>query len=156
MKKYKVLFAFLVITLTFIQCSRKGSEGVSSPPAEETGEVKKSLTLEEYLTLPVWETEREAFSLLSRASEMKDLQEMNGLYLDAVKLFEEVGNYIEDLELSIDEEKLNKLQKEICGIYVTVLNGYLETKDPKEMDKLKDADEKMKEFIEELEKAGSK
>ncbi len=73
MKKYKVLFAVLIITLTFIQCSRKGSEAVSPPPAEETGEVKKSLTLEEYLSLPVWETEREAFALLARASEVKDL-----------------------------------------------------------------------------------
>ena len=115
----------------------------------ETGKIEE-LTVEKYAELPVWGKEQKAFALLSGAAKAGDMDELKSLYSQASGLFSEVLATLQGLELSEDIKKLNDLQIEVCRMYITGLKKFKETEDPSDLEVLKQADEKMAEFVKEL------
>ncbi|MDA3939227.1 MAG: hypothetical protein PF693_07955 [Spirochaetia bacterium] len=107
----------------------------------------------EYLSLPIWEKEQEAFTLLLSAGDVENMEELKLLYLDVVKLFGDVSSTLGKLKISTELEKVNTLQLEICQLYIDSLNNYIKKADPIVLNDLKLADQKMKEFISEIKKA---
>ncbi len=156
-----LLFAFCVITISFIilastSCSQKKvSPGTEAQIKSDAGhpEAGKSeeLTFKQYAELPVWEKEREAFAVLSGAEKAGDVDELKSIYSQASGLFSEVLTTLQGLELSEDIKKLNDLQIEVCRTYATALKKFNETGDSANLEVLKQADEKMAEFVKELE-----
>ncbi len=142
MKKY-LMILIVITSLVFTYCSKK-------EPVESESE--NIMSLEDYLSLDIWEKEEKAFAFLQKASMSDDLDEINGFYKDAVVLFKTVNKSLAQLNLQGEAEEMNNLQKEICGIYMSGLGNYLESKDPCALENLKTADEKMIEFVDLLKK----
>ncbi len=148
----------LIILLLFINisCSQK-KESPGTEAQIESGavqpEVSKSeeFTFKQYAELSVWEKEREAFAVLAGAPKVGDVDELRGIYSQASGLFFEVLSTLQGLEISEDIKELNDLQIEVCRTYASALKKFNETGDSADLDVLKQADEKMAEFVKELE-----
>ena len=159
-EKKNFLFYFCVIVISFLILSGTGCSPKKETPdtdaqvesntvKPETGKIEE-LTVEKYAELPVWEKGQKAFALLSGAAKAGDMDELKSLYSQASGLFSEVLTTLQGLELSEDIKKLNDLQIEVCRMYITGLKKFKETEDPSDLEVLKQADEKMAEFVKEL------
>jgi hypothetical protein len=151
-KYFHVVILFcLSIVLFFTSCNPK-----TNPPEisqESSPVIENVITVFEYLSLPIWEKEQEAFTLLLSAGDVENMEELKLLYLDVVKLFGDVSSTLGKLKISTELEKVNTLQLEICQLYIDSLNNYIKKADPIVLNDLKLADQKMKEFISEIKKA---
>ncbi len=141
----------LIILLLFIitSCSRKKEVPVDLVQPE--GSNPEELTFKQYAELPIWEKEREAFTVLSGATKAGNIDELKSIYTQASELFSEVLTTLQDLELSEDMKAMNDLQIEVCRIYTAGLKKFNETGNSENLEVLKQADKKMAEFVKELE-----
>ena len=147
----------LIILLLFINisCSQKkealGTEAqIESDAGQPEVSKREELTFKQYAELPVWEKEREAFAVLSGAPKAKDMDGLKSICAQASVLFSEVLTNLQGLELSADKKELNDMQIEVCRTYSSALKEFNETGDSEDLEVLKQADEKMAEFVKEL------
>ena len=158
--KKNFLFYFCVIVISFliltsISCSQKEVPGTEAQIERATVQSKVSkreeLTFNQYAELPVWEKERQAFTVLAGASKTEDMDGLKSIYTQASVLFSEILTTLQGLELSEDIKELNDLQIEVCRTYIAGLKKFNETGNSADLEVLKQADEKMAEFVKELE-----
>ncbi len=132
-----------------VGCSKKTD---NNPTVKETVKIStvkpiQKLTLEEYLALPVWKTEKEAFSLLSLAVNAKKDTEMKNTYSRAVQAFTKVRNTLQDLSVADAVTSMNTLQIDMSTLYIDSLKAFIKSGNPDDLLNLKIADTKMSEFI---------
>jgi hypothetical protein len=116
---------------------------------------KQELTLNDYLTLPVWDKEEEALNIIKEISYEDSLEDLTQNISKAGSLMLEVKDEISNITSSDDRvTELNRVQISFCTVYQELAEDFIKNQDIKAIYRLREADEIFNQFIWLLEKYG--